>query len=130
MGAGGGNFRQAGIPADLAKEIVYLIKVHPQLGYRSLSEFARIGIIEHLRLTRMQLALEAIWATAELSADALDAMLRDSLPPAYIKILDSARPNGKPPATTPYPPHYGDKQGNRISPVSPSIRAELDKLTG
>lgn len=54
----GGNYRQAGLPAELAKEVVQLIRAHPELGFRSLSEFARHAIIDKLRTVKAGLALD------------------------------------------------------------------------
>lgn len=77
------EFRQAVIPAELAKEVVAVIQAHPELGYRTLSEFVRGATAEKLRLTHLQLATRAIWQTADLGSEAMAALIRDSLPPEY-----------------------------------------------
>ncbi len=88
MGEGGGNYRQAGLPAELAKQVVALIREHPELGFRSLSEFARHAIIEQLRLVHLHLGVKALWATTELGAQAVEAVIKDSLPREYRDILE------------------------------------------
>lgn len=87
MGETGGNFRQAGLPADLAKEIVHIITQHPELGFRSLSEFARHAIIEQLRLTKIGLAVDGLYATSKLGHDVLLGVLKDTLPREYSEII-------------------------------------------
>lgn len=91
MGRDAGGYRQPSIPVELADAIDDRIKTHPELGFRTLSEFVRHAAIEQLRLLDLHLALKAIWATTELGADAVDALLRDSLPRDYRAILDSER---------------------------------------
>lgn len=77
------GFRQAVIPSELAKEVVQVIQRHPELGFRTLSEFVRSATAEKLRLAHLQLAMRALWETSELGADAMDALVRDSLPPEF-----------------------------------------------
>ncbi len=91
----GSNYRQAGLPADLAKSVVDLISGHPELGFRTLSEFVRHATIEQLRLTHLHLGVRALWMTTELGAEAVEAVIRDSLPREYRDLLE--RPAGEGP---------------------------------
>ena len=85
------GYRQACIPAGLAKEVVRIAREHPEFGYRTLSEFVRTATIEHMRQVHTQLALNALWATAELGADAVHALIRDSLPGDYLAVLEESK---------------------------------------
>lgn len=71
-------FRQASIPAETAKEVVAIIREHPEVGYRTLSEFVRAGTSAHLRAVEAHLALRTLRHTAELGAGAVEALLRDA----------------------------------------------------
>lgn len=84
-------FRQASIPADLAREAARITREHPELGYRTVSEFVRTATIAQMRHVHTQLALNALWATAELGADAVHALLRDSLPSDYLAVLEESK---------------------------------------
>lgn len=84
-------FRQASIPAELAKEVVAVVQSHPELGYRTLSEFVRAATAEKLRLAHLQLATRSLWLTADLGADAMDALVQDSLPPEYRAHVEGQR---------------------------------------
>lgn len=78
----GRTFRQAAVPAELARGgVVAVIRAHPELGHRALSEFARAATAEKLRLAHLQLATRAFWFTSDLGAEAMNAVIRDSLPP-------------------------------------------------
>lgn len=83
MGTGHKEFRQAVVPAELAKEVVQVIQSHPELGFRTLSDFVRAATADKLRLAHLQLAMRALWQTSDLGADAMDALIRDSLPPDF-----------------------------------------------
>lgn len=91
MGDSGPPFRQTRIPADLAEEIVRLLEDNPCLGYRTLSDFVRAATIERLRSAHAQVALRAIHATTELGADAVEALLLDSLPAEYRDVVERER---------------------------------------
>ncbi len=67
-----------------------IIRDHPELGFRSLSEFARHAIIEQLRLVHLHLGVRALWSTAELGAEVVEAVIKDSLPREYREILQRA----------------------------------------
>lgn len=81
------RFRQTIIPNDLAKEVVQVIKDHSHLGYGSLLEFIRVATMLHLRSLQAYLALRTLWHTAAMGSRAVDALLRDSLPPEYQALL-------------------------------------------
>lgn len=85
------EFRQAVIPSELAKEVVAVIQAHPELGHRTLSDFVRGATAEKLRLAHLQLALRSLWHTADLGSEAMDALIRDSLPPDYRVLLENRR---------------------------------------
>lgn len=81
------RFRQTTIPTDLAKEVVQVIQEHPHLGYGTLSEFIRVATMLHLRSVQAYLGLRMLWHTAAMGSRAVDAILRDSLPPEYQALL-------------------------------------------
>lgn len=87
----GPPFRQVRVPADLAGEVVALLRDNPFLGYRTLSDFVRSATADKLRLTHLQLGMRSLWLTSELGADAVDALLRDSLPPECRHLLEGRR---------------------------------------
>lgn len=71
----------------MAKEVVQVIQQHPELGHRTLSDFVRFATAERLRLVHLHLAMRALWRTSDLGAEAMDALVRDSLPPEYAEYL-------------------------------------------
>lgn len=53
-GMSGGGFRQAGLPAALADEVVEFIEENPWLGYKSLSAFVTAGSRKLLQEVRRE----------------------------------------------------------------------------
>lgn len=85
------EFRQAVIPAELAKEIVAIIQAHPELGHRTLSDFIRCAAQDRIQRVHVQVAMRALSETCALGAEAITQLLRDSLPADYAALLSDPR---------------------------------------